>query len=171
MAQRITKLVILLEILFLVNYASQITMTAADSDGDVIHVTGKVMCQDCTLNYKEWINGSEPIKGVVVSITCMDERSRVRYYGSDKTNERGQFDLIVNKVLYGGKDLKPRLCTVRLVSSSDRSCDVPTNYGNGQTGVKLVRPYMVFKDLVKFVVGPFYYTTPMCETPKFENKY
>ena len=101
----------------------------------------------------------------------MDERERVRYYGSDKTDERGQFDLIVDKVLYGGKNLKPKLCTVRLVSSPDKSCDIPTDFGNGQSGVKLVQPFMVFKDLVKFVVGPFYYTTPMCETPKYENNY
>ncbi|CAN6809822.1 unnamed protein product [Brassica oleracea var. botrytis] len=171
MAQRITTLVMLIEILFLVNYVSQIATTAADSDGDVIHVAGKVMCQDCTRNYDKWINGSEPIKGAVVSITCMDERERVRYYGSDKTDERGQFDLIVDKVLYGGKNLKPKLCTVRLVSSPDKSCDIPTDFGNGQSGVKLVQPFMVFKDLVKFVVGPFYYTTPMCETPKYENNY
>ncbi|CAA7060021.1 unnamed protein product [Microthlaspi erraticum] len=171
MAQRITTLVLLLETLFLVSYVSQIATTAADNDVDVIHVAGKVMCQDCTLNYDKWINGSEPIKGAVVSITCMDERRRVRYYGSDKTDERGQFDLIVNNVLYGGKELKPRLCKVRLVSSPDQSCDIPTNFGDGQTGVDLVRPFMVFQDLVKYVVGPFYYTTPMCEAPKLENNY
>ncbi|CAH2054282.1 unnamed protein product [Thlaspi arvense] len=171
MAQRITTLFLLIEILFLVNYVSQIATTAADNDADVIHVAGKVMCQDCTLNYQNWINGSEPIKDAVVSITCMDERERVRYYGSDKTDERGQFDLIVNKVLYGGKSLKAHLCIVRLVSSPDQSCDIPTNFGHGQSGVKLVQPFMVFKDLVKFVVGPFYYTTPMCETPKVENNY
>ena len=109
--------------------------------------------------------------GAVVSITCMDERERVRYYGSDKTDERGQFDLIVDKVLYGGKNLKPHLCNVRLVSPADQSCGIPTDFGNGQTGEKLVQPFMVFKDLVKFVVGPFYYTTPMCDTPKYENNY
>uniref|UniRef100_M4ELY6 Uncharacterized protein n=1 Tax=Brassica campestris TaxID=3711 RepID=M4ELY6_BRACM len=107
----------------------------------------------------------------VVSITCMDERERVRYYGSDKTDERGQFDLIVDKVLYGGKNLKPNLCNVRLVSPADQSCGIPTDFGNGQTGEKLVQPFMVFKNLVKFVVGPFYYTTPMCDTPKYENNY
>ncbi|KAF8085931.1 hypothetical protein N665_0642s0027 [Sinapis alba] len=171
MAQRITTIVLLVEILFVVNYVSQIATTAAVSDGGVIHVAGKVMCQDCSLNYGKWINGSEPIKGAVVSITCMDERERVRYYGSDKTDERGQFDLIVNQVLYGGKNLKPRLCKVRLVSPADQSCGIPTDFGNGQTGEKLVQPFMVFKDLVKFVVGPFYYTTPMCDTPKYENNY
>ncbi|KFK38341.1 hypothetical protein AALP_AA3G101500 [Arabis alpina] len=148
MAQRITTLVLLIEILFLVSYVSHITTVVADSDGDVIHVTGKVLCQDCSLSYEQWISGSVPIKEAVVSVTCMDERRRVRYYGSDKTDERGQFDLIVNKTLYGGKDLKPQLCNVRLVSSPDQSCNIPTNFGDGQTGVKLVRPFMVFQDLV-----------------------
>ncbi|VVA97056.1 unnamed protein product [Arabis nemorensis] len=164
-------LVLLIEILFLVSCVSHIATTAADYDGDVIHVAGKVLCQDCSLSYEQWINGSEPIKGAVVSITCMDERRRVGYYGSDKTDERGQFDLIVKKVLYDGKVLKPQLCNVRLVSSPDQSCNIPTNFGDGQTGVKLVRPFTVFQDLVKYVVGPFYYTTPMCEIPKTENDY
>uniref|UniRef100_A0A1J3H297 Proline-rich protein 1 n=1 Tax=Noccaea caerulescens TaxID=107243 RepID=A0A1J3H297_NOCCA len=171
MAQRITTMVLIIETLFLVCYMSQIATTAADNGVDEIHVAGKVMCQDCTLNYDKWINGSDPIKGAVVSITCMDERRRVGYYGSDKTDERGQFDLIVSKVLYGGKELKPQLCKVRLVSSPDQSCNIPTNFGDGQTGVDLVRPFMVFQDLVKYVVGPFYYTTPMCEAPKLENNY
>lgn len=64
MAQRIRTLVLLIEILFLVSCVTHITTVAADNDGDVIHVAGKVMCQDCSLNYDEWINGSEPIKGI-----------------------------------------------------------------------------------------------------------
>lgn len=67
MAQKITTLVLLIEILFLLNYVSQISTTAAENDGGVIHVTGKVMCQDCTLNYDKWINGSDPIKGMCYS--------------------------------------------------------------------------------------------------------
>lgn len=64
MARRITTLVLLIEILCLVSYVSHIPTTAADNDGDVIHVAGKVLCQDCSLNYDQWINGSEPIKGI-----------------------------------------------------------------------------------------------------------
>jgi hypothetical protein len=29
----------------------------------VINVAGKVMCQDCTKGYNDWINGDRPIKG------------------------------------------------------------------------------------------------------------
>ncbi|XP_010558200.2 PREDICTED: proline-rich protein 1 [Tarenaya hassleriana] len=163
--ERMKKLIVIIEILFVVGLVGN---AAAYNEGDVIHVAGKVLCQDCSLSFHDWINGSAPIKRAVVSITCMDERRRVRYYGSDETDERGEFDLLVNKTL-NGKDLKPRLCTVRLVSSPDRSCDIPTDFGKGQTGVKLLRPFSVYRDLVKYVVGPFYYTTPMCDVPKTEN--
>lgn len=64
MAQRIMTLVLLIEILFLVSYLSHIATVAADNDGDVIHVAGKVLCQDCSLSYDQWINGSDPIKGI-----------------------------------------------------------------------------------------------------------
>lgn len=30
--------------------------------GDVIHIGGKVLCQDCTQGWNEWING-KPLKG------------------------------------------------------------------------------------------------------------
>lgn len=59
-------LVLLIEILFLVSCVSHIATTAADYAGDVIHVAGKVLCQDCSLSYEQWINGSEPIKGIII---------------------------------------------------------------------------------------------------------
>lgn len=30
---------------------------------DVIHVGGKVVCQDCTQGWNEWVNGAKPLKG------------------------------------------------------------------------------------------------------------
>ncbi|KAK9290499.1 hypothetical protein L1049_008669 [Liquidambar formosana] len=129
-----------------------------------IHVGGKVMCQDCTMGWNEWVNGARPIKGCKVSITCMDDRSRVVYYGSDETDEAGEFEMIVNKYV-NGKQLKSKGCSVRLVSSPDPTCSIPTDFAGGRSGVKLNRPTLVYRDLVKHTLGPFYYTTPMCDKP------
>ncbi len=30
----------------------------------VIHVGGKVLCQDCTQGWNEWVHGGKPIKGM-----------------------------------------------------------------------------------------------------------
>ncbi|CBI30197.3 unnamed protein product, partial [Vitis vinifera] len=60
-------------------------------EANVIHVGGKVLCQDCTKGWNEWVNGSNPIKGSRVSVTCMDDRRRVMYYGSDETDEAGKY--------------------------------------------------------------------------------
>ncbi|KAJ4706293.1 pistil-specific extensin-like protein [Melia azedarach] len=132
---------------------------------EVIHVGGKVLCQDCSKSYKEWVNGSQPLKGVKVSLTCVDERSRVMCYKSDITDEQGQFDMTVNKLVNGKKQLKVKFCLVRLVSSSHPVCNIATDFAGGKTGIKLMRPTFVYNDLVKYGVGPFYYTTPMCEKP------
>lgn len=32
----------------------------------VINLGGKVMCQDCTKSYQEWVQGSQPIKGLII---------------------------------------------------------------------------------------------------------
>ncbi|CAN6716186.1 unnamed protein product [Malus baccata var. baccata] len=128
-----------------------------------IHVGGKVLCQDCTQGWNEWVHGARPIKGGKVSVTCMDDRNRVVFYGSDLTDEKGQFDLIMNKYTINGKEVKANRCSVRLVSCPDATCNVPTNFSRGRSGMKLNRPSFVYRDLVKYTLGPFYYTSPMCE--------
>ena len=104
------------------------------------------------------------IAGGKVSITCMDDRSRVVYYGSDATDELGQFDIIVNKYI-NGKELKAKLCSVRLVSSPDSTCNILTDFAGGKRGVKLNLPSLVYRDQIKYTLGPFYFTKPLCDEP------
>lgn len=35
----------------------------------VIHVGGKVLCQDCTQGWNDWVNGDKPIKGTTYPLT------------------------------------------------------------------------------------------------------
>ncbi|KAL2938365.1 Proline-rich protein 1 [Bienertia sinuspersici] len=70
--------------------------------------------------------------------------------------------MIVDKSVHG-KNLKPKDCLVRLVSSPDESCHVATDFGHGKSGVKLRQPSVVYRGMTKYVVGPFYYTTPTCD--------
>ncbi|TXG58390.1 hypothetical protein EZV62_016219 [Acer yangbiense] len=129
-----------------------------------IHVSGEVWCQDCFKPYNKFSQGDKPLKGVKVSLTCMDERSRVMYYNSDFTDEEGYYEMEVEKYVYG-KELKAKLCKIRLVSSPDPTCNVITNFAGGKSGVKLWRPTEVFGDTVKYKSGRFFFTTPMCEKP------
>ncbi|KAF8395318.1 hypothetical protein HHK36_019261 [Tetracentron sinense] len=130
----------------------------------VFHVGGKVMCQDCTKGWNKWVQGSNPIKGCRVSVTCMDERNRVVYYESDETDEQGEFEVMVDKYI-NGKELKAKRCSVRLVSSPDPVCNILTDFAGGQSGVKLSRPSHMYRDLIKYTLGPFYFTTPLCDEP------
>ncbi|XP_027072900.1 pistil-specific extensin-like protein [Coffea arabica] len=135
---------------------------------EAIHVGGKVLCQDCTEGWKQWIDGAKPLQGCKVSVTCLDDRSRVMYYGSDLTDEAGDFDMIINKYI-NGKAVNAENCFLRLVSSPDPVCNVATDFAGGKTGVKLHRPTVVYRDVIKYVLGPFYYTTPMCDEPDATN--
>ncbi|KAK3024736.1 hypothetical protein RJ639_044673 [Escallonia herrerae] len=36
-----------------------------EESAEVIHVGGKVLCQDCTRGWNEWVAGAKPIKGIV----------------------------------------------------------------------------------------------------------
>lgn len=104
------------------------------------------------------------VVGSKVSVTCLDERNRVVQYASDLTDEAGDFDIACNKYI-NGKKLNPQNCFLRLVSSPDPVCNIATNFAGGKSGVKLQRPNVVYRDLVKYVLGSFYYTTPMCDEP------
>ncbi|KAF9595598.1 hypothetical protein IFM89_001347 [Coptis chinensis] len=99
-----------------------------------------------------------------VSLTCMDKRGRVIYYGSDETDELGDFYLTVDKYI-NGKKLEPTLCSVRLVSSPDTVCKLLTNFAGGRSGVKLNWPSHISRGLIRYTTGPFYFTTPMCDEP------
>ncbi|XP_047952293.1 pistil-specific extensin-like protein [Salvia hispanica] len=138
--------------------------TTATPECDIFHVTGSVLCQECGEGWNEWVNGANPIQGSKVSVTCLDERSRVVQYASDLTDEAGNFDVACNKYV-NGKKLNPQNCYVRLVSSPDPVCNVATNFAGGKTGVKLHRPNVVYRDILKYALGSFYYTTPMCDDP------
>ena len=48
----------------LVGCINNVAVLAWDEPG-VIHVGGKVLCQDCTQGWNEWVNGGKPIKGLV----------------------------------------------------------------------------------------------------------
>ncbi|KAL2345146.1 hypothetical protein Fmac_006431 [Flemingia macrophylla] len=147
----------------LVGCTNNLAVSALGEPG-VIHVGGKVLCQDCTQGWNKWVNGGKPMKGVRVSLTCMDKRSRVVHYTSDTTDELGQYDLAVNKYV-NGKELQTKRCSVRLVSSQDTVCNILTDFGGGKSGVKLNSPTSVYRSLIKYVLNPFYYTTPMCDKP------
>ncbi|KAL5563756.1 hypothetical protein UlMin_033503 [Ulmus minor] len=87
--------------------------------------TGKVLCQDCSKDWNDWVHGNKPIKGSIVSIIYMDERSIVVHYASDTTNKIGQFEL---------KRCRKKIQAKVLLGQAS-------------------------------VLGPFYYTTPMCDKP------
>ncbi|KAL0344720.1 UNVERIFIED_CONTAM: Pistil-specific extensin-like protein [Sesamum radiatum] len=143
---------------------SSICVAAGDSKDAVFKVGGRVLCQDCSEGWNEWVNGANPIKGCKVSVTCLDDRNRVVHYASDLTDDVGDFEITCNKYV-NSKELKPQNCFVRLVSSPDPVCNIATNFGGGKSGVKLLRPAIVYRDIVKYMLGPFYYTTPMCDEP------
>ncbi|KAH7690796.1 hypothetical protein IHE45_02G074100 [Dioscorea alata] len=130
-----------------------------------VHIGGKVLCQDCTKDWNHWAYGATSLKGCKVSVTCMDERRRVVYHANDETDDQGEFQLLVNKYI-NGKELKhEKGCTVRLVSSPHPNCNIATDFGKGKSGAKLCSPSHVYPGLVKYTVGPFYFTSPMCDDP------
>ncbi|XWS59583.1 hypothetical protein CRYUN_Cryun08bG0134600 [Craigia yunnanensis] len=90
----------------------------------------------------------------------MDDTDRIMYYGSDETDEQGQFNIVVSKYI-NGKELQAKSCLVRLVSSPPPTSNIPTNFAGGKTGMKLpIRPTVLYRDLVQYQLDTFFYTTP-----------
>lgn len=56
------KIVVLIISAFLLT--DSISATDAWKEGkEVIHVGGKVLCQDCTEGWNQWVSGAKPLKG------------------------------------------------------------------------------------------------------------
>ncbi|XP_077225826.1 uncharacterized protein LOC143859039 [Tasmannia lanceolata] len=94
----------------------------------------------------------------------MDERGRVVYYANDETDEEGEFEMSVERYI-NGKELKAGDCSARLVSSPEPSCNILSDFARGRSGVKLSRPSHVYRDQIKYTLGPFYFTSPICDEP------
>ncbi|KAF3773866.1 Pistil-specific extensin-like protein [Nymphaea thermarum] len=141
--------------------ASTVEVGALRKEERSVSVGGKVVCQDCTKGWNEWVKGSHPLKGVKVGVMCTDERKKVVYYNSDSTDDGGQFEIPIRAD--GRKNVDEKRCTVKILSSPDPICNVPTDFGRGKSGAKLTRPSFVFRNTIKYVVGPFYFTTLICE--------
>ncbi|XP_021732643.1 non-classical arabinogalactan protein 30-like [Chenopodium quinoa] len=135
---------------------------ATTDETEKFHVGGIVKCQNCSGDWNEWAEGGRPIEGARVSITCLDEGKGLAFYNSDATDKYGKFNMVVVKVIHG-KNLNPKDCIVRLVSCPDKSCNIPTDFGQGNTGVKLRQPSVMFRDKTEYDVGSFFYTTPTCD--------
>ncbi|OEL23347.1 hypothetical protein BAE44_0015632 [Dichanthelium oligosanthes] len=125
-------------------------------------VTGKVQCQDCSKNWNAYAYNGRAIPGSVVGITCVDDRGRVVYHGSDATDGQGVFNIEVPSKVNCG-DLAPSRCLVRLASSGDAGCAVFTNFNSGKTGEKPSRLTHVSPDKATYAVGPYYCTLPRCD--------
>ncbi|XP_021864897.1 uncharacterized protein [Spinacia oleracea] len=152
---------VLMMMMIILGCSLKLTEATMD-EAEVFHVSGFVKCQDCSQGWNEWVQGDKPIKGARVSITCLDDCDGLAHYGSDATDDDGEFSLIVKKIVHG-KKLNLKDCLVRLVSSPDSSCNILTDFGKGKTGVNLRQPSVIYRGVTKYVVGPFYYTTPTCD--------
>ncbi|KAK1400221.1 hypothetical protein POM88_010084 [Heracleum sosnowskyi] len=129
-----------------------------ESYDGVINVGGRVRCLNCTQG--QGLKDSKPIQGSGVSLTCYG-RSQAVYYGTDKTDEAGKYQLTVSSYI-NGKKLNPRNCFVRLVYSADPACSIATVVNGGSTGVRLDVPTTVNANITKYRFHSFFYATPSC---------
>ncbi|XP_068639314.1 pistil-specific extensin-like protein [Aristolochia californica] len=135
-----------------------------EGEARVIHVGGKVLCQDCTQGWNQWAFEGPPIKGCKVAFSCTDERKRVVYYASDETDDEGEYDISIDKHI-NGKEINADGCSVRLVSSPDPQCNILTDFAGGKSGVKLRQPSHVYRGENRYTLEPLFFTSPMCDEP------
>ncbi|KAI3989623.1 hypothetical protein MKX01_036232 [Papaver californicum] len=105
----------------------------------LIYVAAKVLCQDCN---GDWINGAKPVQGYPYCAWMMQTKKWCTGEAVKRT-KKGEFGIILNQKYINGKEIiKTKLCTVKLVSSLNPDCYIPTDFRGGRLGAKLnsVRP-------------------------------
>ncbi|XP_039021890.1 uncharacterized protein LOC120154144 [Hibiscus syriacus] len=144
------------------NLAARVSFTSFICDVGCRFLTGEIR------------RASKPPSGPAggkVSVTCKDDRSRIIYYESHETDEQGNFNMAVNKYV-NGKELQPQSCLIRLVSSPHATCNILTNFAGELKGIKLPnRPTVLYRDLVQYQLGTFFYTTQRCAKPAADHNH
>lgn len=134
-------------------------------------VEGQVYCQSCKEQGTSSLSEAKPISGAKISVICKSHRNRVFYYSSYTTNEYGYFYAKLEGYTMGHYLLEHPLtaCKVKLVSSSQENCNIPTNINYGISGASLrYENKRVLKkdcDSVIYASGPLAFRPAQC-TPE-----
>jgi len=103
-------------------------------------VEGMVYCQSCKDLGTESLSGAVSIPYATVSVTCTNHKNQVFYYKEYTTNYYGYFYAELEGFSMGHYlfDHPLTSCKVKLVSSPQESCNIPTNINNGIIGASLL---------------------------------
>jgi hypothetical protein len=69
-----------------VSCTNNILASAWDKPAQVIHVGGKVVCQDCSKGWKEWVNGDKAIKGIQFVTEIFEKKIKFLLYENKNKN-------------------------------------------------------------------------------------
>uniref|UniRef100_A0A7N0RES6 Pollen Ole e 1 allergen and extensin family protein n=1 Tax=Kalanchoe fedtschenkoi TaxID=63787 RepID=A0A7N0RES6_KALFE len=115
-----------------------LSMAHLDTTVNVV-VEGVVSCQNCKLHGSWNLDGAIPIPKAKVSVQCRDHKGRVAYYKSVETDSKGYYYAQLDnfKMSHYLLDHPLHACKVKLVSSPNKDCNIPTNINYGMNGAPL----------------------------------
>ncbi|KAL5974970.1 hypothetical protein ACLOJK_031646 [Asimina triloba] len=102
-------------------------------------VEGVIYCQSCAHVGTSSLIDAKPMRSAKVGVACKDYRGRVSFYKSFETDPNGYFyaPLDGHKTEHVFLDHPLQSCTVHLLSSTETSCNVPSNLNSGLVGSPL----------------------------------
>ncbi|MQL69232.1 hypothetical protein Taro_001486 [Colocasia esculenta] len=126
---------------------------------------GVVYCQSCERVGTWSLTGAKPLPSAKVSVSCIDNKNRVRFYESFQTDGNGYFYAPLQGLDLKGSPaaLQPlRACKVRLVSSADPKCNLLTNVNYGIAGAPLREANETSYEVVLYSAGPLAFRPAYC---------
>ncbi|MQM20879.1 hypothetical protein Taro_053910 [Colocasia esculenta] len=138
---------------------------SAPAHGAHVAVQGVVYCQSCERVGTWSLTGAKPLPSAKVSVSCIDNKNRVRFYESFQTDGNGYFYALLQGLELKGSPaaLQPlRACKVRLVSSADPKCNLLTNVNYGIAGAPLREANETSYEVVLYSAGPLAFRPAYC---------
>ncbi|MQL69225.1 hypothetical protein Taro_001489 [Colocasia esculenta] len=130
-----------------------------------VAVQGVVYCQSCERVGTWSLTGAKPLPSAKVSVSCIDNTNRVRFYESFKTDGNGYFYAPLQGLDLKGSPtaLQPlRACKVRLLSSADPKCNLLTNVNYGIAGAPLREANETSYEVLLYSAGPLAFRPAYC---------
>ncbi|KAI5060424.1 hypothetical protein GOP47_0024844 [Adiantum capillus-veneris] len=134
--------------------------TAPPPSSPLTNVQGVVLCQNCHYVGTSYYSYGKPLPGAILKLVCKST-SEVKA----ETDVKGNFYLQVAEYVSVVED-----CNVFLVSSSQSTCDTPTDINGGITGSP-IRAQKNYVGEVQYISGPLVFAPTYCKPtpPPIDN--
>ncbi|OMO76585.1 Pollen Ole e 1 allergen/extensin [Corchorus olitorius] len=164
-------LAVFISSLLLLSLAFPSIASHEENNKSEVVIEGMVYCQSCEYNGTQSLSKAIPIPSAKVNVTCTNVNNQISFNKVFEADGGGYYfaELKGFQMSHSLLDHPMQSCRVKLVSSPDENCNIPTDVNNGIEGSPLryegKRLTGEGYDAVIYAAGPVAFRPAQCLAP------